>query len=99
MKSENRIVTKSSKELAEALGLTAEDGAEIEFRAELNSAIIARFKKSKMTHAALAKKAGVSRSRLTGLLNNDSMGLSTDFMLKVLDAMGYKANLKISKIA
>ncbi|MES0491019.1 MAG: hypothetical protein ABUK01_13560 [Leptospirales bacterium] len=52
-----------------------------------------------MTHAGLAKIANVSRTRLTALLNYNTMGLSTDFMLKVLSALGYKADLKISKIA
>ena len=92
-------VSRNAQELAKALWLSPADGAEIEFRAELNIAIITRFRKSRMTQETLAKKAGVSRSRVTALLNNNSTGLSTDFMLKVLNALGFKASLKISKIA
>jgi len=96
---EEKIVAKNSQQLAEILGLSPGDGAEMEFRAKLNMAIVEKFKNSNMTHEGLAKMAHVSRTRLTALLNYSTIGLSTDFMLKVLSALGYKADLKITKIA
>ncbi|HMV37192.1 MAG TPA: XRE family transcriptional regulator [Turneriella sp.] len=94
-----KYVANNASELAGLLGLSSLDTAELEFRAELNTAIIQKFKTAKMTHAELAKKAQLSRTRLTALLNNNSHGLSTDFMLRVLRALGYRADLKLSKIA
>jgi predicted XRE-type DNA-binding protein len=99
MNTKTKYVARNAMELASILGLSRFDAAEIEFRAELNAAIIQKFRIAKITQAALAKKAKVSRTRLTALLNNNSHSLSTDFMLRVLTALGYKADLKLSKIA
>jgi len=93
------VITKTAEELAEALGLSPLDGAEIEFKSELNSKIIKIVEKSGVTHAELAKLAGSSRTRMTALLNRNTMDISTDLMLRVLAALGYKAKLKISKAA
>ena len=46
-----------------------------------------------------AELAGSSRTRLTALLNKNSIDISTDLMLRVLSALGYKAKLKVSKVA
>jgi len=99
MKTKTKYIANNASELADILGLSSLDAAELEFRAELNAAIIQKFKAAKMTQAALAKKAQLSRTRLTALLNNNSHGLSTDFMLRVLRALGYRADLRLSKIA
>ena len=99
IKSKDKLTARNPKELAEILGLDENDAAEMEFRANLNIAIVKKFKESGLTHVELAKLAKVSRTRLTSLLNYNCIGLSTDFMLKVLSALGYKADLKISKIA
>ena len=99
MSNKTSYSAKSAYELADLLGLSKFDAAEMEFRAGLNAAIIQKFKAAKVTQEALSKKAKLSRTRLTALLNNNSYGLSTDFMLRVLTALGYKADLKLSKIA
>ncbi|MES0490952.1 MAG: XRE family transcriptional regulator [Leptospirales bacterium] len=94
-----KLEARNATELAEILGLDENDAAEMEFRADLNIAIVKKFKESGLTHLELSKIAKVSRTRLTALLNYNCLGSSTDFMLKVLSALGYKADLKISKIA
>ena len=86
-------------EIAKALGLTPAEGSEIAFRTNLNSQIIKIVKKKKITHAQLAKLAGSSRSRITALLNRNISDVSTDLMLRVLSALGYKTRLKIIKAA
>lgn len=93
------IVARTIDELADALGLTPADGAEIEFRVELNEAIIDVVKKTKITHAHLARLAGTSRPRVTNLLNRNSGDISTDLMLRVLASMGYRVHFKVSKAA
>lgn len=93
------VKTKTAEELAVALGLSPIDGAEIEFKSELNSKIIKIVEKSGITHAELAKLAGSSRTRMTALLNRNTMDISTDLMLRVLAALGYKAKLKVTKAA
>jgi len=93
------IKTSTAAELAEALGLSPAEGAEIDFRSDLNSKIISIVKKQGLTHAQVAKLAGSSRTRMTALLNKNSIDISTDLMLRVLSALGYKAKLRVSKVA
>jgi len=95
----DKLTAKNAGELAEILGLSANEGAEMEFRSNLNIAIVKKFKESKHTQENLAKLAKVSRTRLTALLNYNTQGLSTDFMIRVLSALGYKAEIKLTKIA
>jgi len=82
------LVVRNAAELAEALGLGKEDAVAMEFRARLNRKIVDLVKAKGVTHAALAKKAGASRTRITAILNGQTMGVSTDFLLRVLHALG-----------
>ncbi len=93
------IRTNNSKDLAKTLGLSPAEGAEIEFRSELNSKIIDIVKKKKITHIQLAKLVSSSRTRMTALLNRNTSNISTDLMLRVLSALGYKATLVVKKAA
>ena len=93
------VKVNSASELAEALDLSPAEGAEFEFRSELNSKIITIVKKQGITHAQLGKLAGSSRTRMTALLNRNTSGISTDLMLRVLASLGYKAKLKVTKVA
>ncbi len=93
------IKVKNSEELASALGLSPADGAEMLFRSELNNKIIQLVKKKKLTHQQLATLVVSSRTRMTALLNRNTMGISTDLMLRVLGALGYRVDLKVSKVA
>lgn len=50
-----------------------------------------------LTHAQVAKLASTSRTRITARLNRNTAEISTDLMLRVLAALGYKAKLTFSK--
>lgn len=91
MKKIKPIITKNAYELA--------DAAELDFRSKLNKKIIQIIEKKKITHAELAKKMGTSRTRVTSLLNESRSDYSTDFLLRMLGALDYKIEFKVSKIA
>ncbi len=93
------VRARTVKELAKALGLTPAEGTEMAFRSHLNAQIITIVKKKKITHAQLAKLVGSSRTRMTALLNRNIADISTDLMLRVLSALGYKTKLHITKVA
>ncbi len=99
MKKIKPTTAKSSVELAEALGLTKTDAIELEFRSDLNDKLIEIVKKNGLTHAQVAKLAGTSRSRVTAILNRNTMDISTDLMLRVLASLGYRAKMSISRVA
>lgn len=97
MKKVKAVETKNAQELAKFLGLTPADGVEIEIRTDLNAKIIDVVKAKGLTHAEVAKLAHTSRTRVTALLNRNTLEISTDLMLRVLAALGYKAKITFAK--
>jgi predicted XRE-type DNA-binding protein len=97
MKKVKAVETKNARELAKFLGLSPADGVEIELRTDLNTKIIDVVKAKGLTHAEVAKLAHTSRTRMTALLNRNTVEISTDLMLRVLAALGYKAKITFSK--
>jgi predicted XRE-type DNA-binding protein len=93
------IVARDAGELAEALGLPIAEGAEFELRSELNRKIVSAVKEKGLTHVQVARLAQTSRSRITALLNFNSTSVSTDLMLRILAALGYRARVSFSKAA
>jgi transcriptional regulator with XRE-family HTH domain len=93
MKKIKPVTVRNARELASALGLSPADAIELEIRSDINDKIIAAVKKSGLTHAQVAKAAGTSRTRLTAILNHDRTSVSTDLMLRILAALGYRTRL------
>ncbi len=89
------IVTRTPEELASALGLSPLQGMEMRVRSELNDQIIKIVRRSRLTHAQVAKAAGTSRSRITAILNRNTHQVSTDLLLRVVAALGYRARITI----
>jgi plasmid maintenance system antidote protein VapI len=89
-KHKKAIMARNAVELAKVLGLEKEDAVAMEFRARLNKKIVELAKVRGVTHAELAAKAGASRTRITAILNGQTMGVSTDFLLRILYALGCK---------
>ena len=89
MKKIKPIIAKNASELADVLGLGKSDVNEITLRSELNTKIIDIVKKEQLTHEQLAKIVKCPRTRITALLNRNRQSISTDFMIKVLNSLGY----------
>lgn len=92
------IIVRNGAELAEAFGLSAADGIELEIRSQINDKIIQGVKKTGLTHAQLAKAAGTSRSRLTAILNRNRRHVSTDLMLRILAVLGYRTKVSFERV-
>lgn len=93
------IVVRTAEELGAALGLSPAETAEMEFRSELTVALAKIIQSGRMTHAEIAKAAGTSRTRVTAIANGNTDGISTDVLLRVLSATGYRAELRVRKAA
>lgn len=94
MKKSKSYVARNSEELAQALGLLPEDAVEMEVRSDLNDMIIKAVEQKRLTHAAVAKLAKTSRTRVTAILNRNTHEVSTDLMLRILACLGYRAKIK-----
>jgi predicted XRE-type DNA-binding protein len=99
MKNPRIIKTKNAAQLAEVLGLSPADGAEMQLRSDLNDKIIAAVQKTGLTHTQVAKLAHTSRSRITAILNRNTKDVSTDLMLRVMVSLGYRARITFSRAA
>lgn len=99
MRKSKAIVTRNASELAKALGLTPAAGAEIELRSHLNSKIVDVVEKKGLTHSQVARLARTSRTRVTAVMNRNTKDISTDLLLRVLYALGYKAKVRFQRAA
>ena len=98
MRIRKSIVTRTAIELFRTIGLSLLDAAEIEVRSDLNEQIIKLVRRRRLTHAEIAKAAGTSRSRVTAILNHNTHQVSTDLLLRILAALGYRARITIYPI-
>ena len=97
MKRVKPIIARNAMELAHILGLSPIDAYEMELRSRLKNKIIQAVKESHLTHAQVAKLAKTSRSRLTAILNRNTANVSTDLLLRILGALGYRAKMTFTK--
>jgi predicted XRE-type DNA-binding protein len=98
MKRVNPVVARNAMELARLLGLSATGAVEMQVRRQINDKIIEAVRRSRLTHVQAAKAAGTSRTRLTAILNRNTTHASTDLMLRILLALGYRARISFSRI-
>jgi predicted XRE-type DNA-binding protein len=96
---EKPIRTRTSEDLGRAMGLSAAETGGMEFRSDLTCALTKIIQNGKYTHAEIAKKAGTSRTRVTAIANGNTQGMSTDLLIRVLSAIGYKVQLRVRKAA
>jgi len=93
------VTVRTAEDLGRVLGLSAADTAEMEFRSELTVALAKIIQTGRPTHAEIAKGAGTSRTRVTAIANGNTHGVSTDVLIRVLAATGYRAEVRVKKAA
>jgi predicted XRE-type DNA-binding protein len=98
-KTRKNVKVRTAEDLGRALGLSMADTAEIEFRSELTVALVKIIQAGRLTHADIAKGAGTSRTRVTAIANGNTHGVSTDVLIRVLAATGYRAEVRVKKAA
>ena len=96
-KTRKSVTVRTAEDLGHALGLSAADTAEMEFRSDLTVALAKIIQAGRLTHAEIAKHAGTSRTRVTAIANGNTHGVSTDVLIRVLAATGYRAEVRAKK--
>jgi predicted XRE-type DNA-binding protein len=91
-------VATSPQELAQALGLSAADAKGWQVQYELLKRLKGIVEREKITHAEIAKRAGTSRTRVTAILNDNLESVSSDLLIRVLGALGYRVKISVSRI-
>ena len=98
-KARKLVTVRTAEDLGRALGLSTADTAEMEFRSDLTVSLAKIIQSGRLTHAEIAKGAGTSRTRVTAIANGNTRGVSTDVLIRVLAATGYRAEVRVKKSA
>ncbi len=99
MAKSKRIVAETPEALAKALGLSIAEAREWQFQHELLVRLKAAVKREGITHANIAVRAGTSRARVTAILNGKLEHVSSDQLIRLLTALGYRVHVRISRTA
>lgn len=89
----------SGPELAKELGISHSRGMEAVIKAQLITAVLKNAKKEGLTHEELAKRSGLPRSAVTGILSGSLQKVTIDRVLKLLEASNLVAEVKVKKAA
>jgi predicted XRE-type DNA-binding protein len=89
----------SGIELARKLGIPASRGIEAVIKAQLISAITKAIEREGLTHAEVARRAGLPRSAVTGILSGSLQRVTIDRVLRLVDAIGLVAEVRVRRAA
>jgi predicted XRE-type DNA-binding protein len=89
----------SAKRLAEELDIPKSRALEATIKVRLISGILAEVRRRGLTHAELAKRSGLSRTTVTGILSGSLQKVTIDRVLRLVEAAGLEAELKVRRAA
>ena len=89
----------SGVQLADLLELPRSRGMEAVFKAQLIAAILREATRANLTHAELAARSGLPRSAVTGILSGSLQKVTIDRVLRLVEAAGLQAEIKIRRAA
>ncbi len=89
----------SATHLAKQLAIPKSRALEAVLKAQLITAIVREVSRRGLTHAVLAERSGLPRSAVTGILSGSLQKVTIDRVLRLLEAAGLEAKLKVSRAA
>ncbi len=89
----------SASELAKLVGVPPARGMEAVIKAQLITAVLKASKNQDLTHAELAKRSGLPRSAVTGILSGSLHKVTIDRVLKLVEAVGLVPKIKLHRAA
>lgn len=89
----------SAAHLAEQVGIARSRGVEAVMKAQLIGAVLREVTTRQLTHAELAERSGLPRSAVTGILSGSVQKVTINRVLRLVEAAGLEAELKIQRAA
>lgn len=89
----------SGPALAKQLGIPVSRGIEAVVKAKLISAILKATAKQGLSHAELARRSGLPRSAVTGILSGSLQKVTIDRVLRLVEAADLVAEVTVKKAA
>ncbi|MFH1017715.1 MAG: XRE family transcriptional regulator [Pseudomonadota bacterium] len=88
-----------SREFARTLRISRQRSSEAVIKAQLIAAVVEAALEHRLTHALLAKRSGLPRSAVTGILSGSLQKITVDRVLRLIEAAGLIAEVRIRKAA
>lgn len=89
----------TSQEISNITGVTPARGMEAVIKAQLIAAVLEAAIRFKLTHVEIAKRAKLPRSAVTGILSGSLQKVTIDRVLRLVEAVGLVAEVKVKKSA
>jgi predicted XRE-type DNA-binding protein len=87
------------RELAKKLEISRQRGVEAVMKAQLIEAVACAARDHDLTHAELARRSGLPRSAVTGILSGSLQKVTVDRVLRLVEAAGLIAEIRVRKAA
>lgn len=92
-----KIVARNPKEIAKAIGLTGADSKEWQVQFALLKRLREIVHDEGLTHAEVARRGASSRTRVTAILNGNLDKVSSDLLIRLLGALGYRVKVSVTR--
>ena len=89
----------SAETLAKQLGISPARSTESVMKARLISAVQKAVVELALTHAEIARRAGIPRSAVTGILSGSLQKVTLDRVLRLVDAVELVAEVRVKRAA
>ena len=89
----------SPAHLAQQLSIPKSRGLEAVLKAQLIAAIVREIGRRGLTHQTLAERSGLPRSAVTGILSGSLQKVTIDRVLRLLEAAGLEAKVRVRRAA
>ena len=89
------IVAATPESLARALGLPSTEAKQWQVQHALLTRLKQIVRVHRFTHLEIARRSGTSRTRVTAILNDDLEHVSTDLLIRILAALGYRVKVSV----
>jgi predicted XRE-type DNA-binding protein len=89
----------SAIHLAKELGISKGRGLEAVLKADLITAVLREVSRQQLTHVELARRSRLPRSAVTGILSGSLQRVTIDRVLRLVEAVGLEAEIKVRRAA
>ena len=92
------VVAGTPEDLARTLGLSGAESQEWQVQHSLLKRLRQIVRDESLTHAEVAQRGGSSRTRVTSILNGNLDNVSSDLLIRLVSALGYRVRVSVSRI-
>ena len=89
----------SATRIAAQLGISKSRGMEAVLKAQLIAAVCREVERRQLTHVELASRSGLARTAVTGILSGSLQKVTIDRVLRLVEAAGLEAEIKVRRAA